>query len=87
LARQAAATGLGGSGPNFLYNTEDYCDYLSNYTTTYDLVHNWEIRRAGVKPKGPRRWKLIMNAIWTPENDNAVSFVRLPLIKTHLGKN
>ncbi len=30
-----------GGDPKLLMNTEDYCDYLSNYTTTYDLMHNW----------------------------------------------
>jgi hypothetical protein len=68
-----------GVGHNFLWNTEDYCDYLQNYTTTYDLMHNWEVRRAGCKPKAPRRWKMIRDASWVPENDNAVSFVRLAM--------
>jgi hypothetical protein len=66
-----------GEGWKLLRNTEDYCDYLSNYTTTYDLVHNWDIRRAGCKPKPKRRWKPVMDSLWVPEQDFAVSFGNL----------
>ncbi|ODM97550.1 hypothetical protein Ocin01_09122 [Orchesella cincta] len=66
-----------GEGWNLLRNTEDYCQYLQNYTTTYDLMHNWEVRRAGVKPKPWRTWKLVHGSLWAPQNDNTVSFGNL----------
>lgn len=67
----------GPTDPDILKNTEDYCDYLRNYTTTSDLMHNWEVRRAGCKAKPWRKWKLVMDATWFPERDNAVSFGNL----------
>jgi len=69
-----------GEGWNLLRN-EDYCQYLQNYTTTYDLMHNWEVRRAGVKPKPWRTWKLVHGSVWAPQNDNTVSFVGFSLRK------
>jgi len=67
-----------GEGASFLRNTEDYCDYMKNYTTTYDLMHNWEVRRAGCKQKPTRKWLLGQDALWFPQPDNALSFVRPP---------
>jgi len=66
-----------GEGWMLLRNSEDFCSYLQNYTTTYDLMHNWEVRRAGVKPKPWRDWKLIYDARWVPDVENAVSFGNL----------
>lgn len=66
-----------GEGWSLIRNSEDYCDYLQNYTTTYDLTYNWEVRRAGLKPKPKRTWKLIMDALWVPENDRTKAFGNL----------
>ena len=66
-----------GIGWNLVRDPDNYCDYMRNYTTTYDLMHNLEVRRAGCKPKPWRKWRLIQDALWYPQPDNAVSFVSL----------
>lgn len=66
-----------GEGWNLLRNTEDYCPYLQNYTTTYDLMYNWEVRRAGVKPRPWRVWKLVADSVWVPQNDLTQAFGNL----------
>ena len=64
-----------GEGWNLLRNTEDYCEYMSNYTTTNDLMHNWEVKRANCKYKPKRKWKPIRDNLWLPERDNALPYV------------
>lgn len=65
-----------GAGSRLLRNDYDYCDYMQNYMTTYDLMHNWEVRRAGCKPKPNRKWKMIFDSVWQPQPDNALPFVK-----------
>lgn len=43
-------------------------------------MHNWEVRRAGIKPVPWRRWRQIQGSSWTPERDNAFSFGNLTQI-------
>lgn len=66
-----------GEGWSLIRNSEDYCPYLQNYTTTYDLMHNWEVRRAGLKPRPFRIWKMSADAVWYPQNDNTLPFGNL----------